>query len=216
MPNDFTTIRARLDTMLADADNSTWSSAEKDELVTTSIARLWPTHNYSPDPNKATITLVPDTYYYALPANLMTISRIEWYNGDKEYGSISGQTWAVTGDSNIGGSTKLHISPFIANQGGTLRLIGNAQWTASGYNDGTTTFYMCDQAAAQVNAMARAEAYRRIVGQRQRFTAWIARNQNQNVSVNELLAMVNEAERAAKILDTENRVWQKPVPGRQG
>jgi hypothetical protein len=215
MPNDLATLKTSLKTALSDPNYVTWSEAELAEILTQNVARLWPRFSYQPDPTTATIALVSGTEYYAVPANIRTISRIERYNGDDEYGSLDGSAWVVSGSIELG-TVKLHISPVIADQEGTLRLIGNAAWPLAGVTIGATTTYIPDELANIVLAFSRVEAYRRVVGERGRFSAWLARNQSQNVSVNELLSMVNESESAARRLLGERRSWQAPVPGRQG
>ena len=80
----------------------------------------------------------------------------------------------------------------------------------------TTTHLIPDDLVQLVLAYSRAEAYRRLAGDRQRFTAWLSRNQTQNISINEMLQMINEAETEARRLKAERKTWQKPVPGRQG
>lgn len=215
MANDLATLKTSLKTALSDPTFVTWSEAELTEILTQNVARLWPRFSYQPDPTTATVSLVAGTEYYSVPANLRTISRIERYDGDTEYGSIDGSTWALTGSPELG-TVKLHISPTIAEAGGTLRLVGNAAWPLTGVTIGLTTTYIPDELANIVLAFSRVEAYRRVVGERGRFSAWLARNQSQNVSVNELLSMVNESESAARRLLGERRSWQAPVPGRQG
>jgi hypothetical protein len=215
MPNDLATLKTSLKTALSDPTYVTWTEAELTEILTQNVARLWPRFSYQPDPTTATVTLVPGTEYYSVPANIRTISRIERYDGDTEYGTIDGSVWALTGSPELG-TVKLHISPLIAEAGGTLRLVGNAAWPLTGVTIGATTTYIPDELANIVLAFSRVEAYRRVVGERGRFSAWLARNQSQNVSVNELLSMVNESESAARRLLGERRSWQAPVPGRQG
>jgi hypothetical protein len=215
MPNDLATLKTSLKTSLSDPTYVTWSEAELAEILTQNVARLWPRFSYQPDPTTATITLVSNTEYYAVPANIRTISRIEWYKDDVEYGSIDGSSWALTGSPEFG-TVKLHVAPSIAELEGTLRIVGNAAWPLAGVTIGATTTYIPDELANIVLGFSRVEAYRRVVGERGRFSAWLARNQSQNVSVNELLSMVNESESAARRLLGERRSWQAPVPGRQG
>lgn len=215
MPNDLATLKTSLKTALSDPTYVTWTEAELAEILTQNVARLWPRFSYQPDPTTATISLVSGTEYYSVPANIRTISRIERYDGDNEYGSLDGSVWALSGTPELG-TLKLHISPIIADAGGTLRLVGQAAWPLAGVTIGAVTTYIPDELANIVLAFSRVEAYRRVVGERGRFSAWLARNQSQNVSVNELLSMVNESESAARRLLAERRSWQAPVPGRQG
>ena len=77
-----------------------------------------------------------------------------------------------------------------------------------------TTNYIPDTLIPLVLAIARVEAYRRMAGSRSKFETWLAANQSQNVTVNELLLLINEADAEAQRLARLFRRWHKPVPGR--
>ena len=64
-------------------------------------------------------------------------------------------------------------------------------------------------------ALARAEALRRVASERARFRQWATSNPRSDVSTNELLMLVNEADSEAKDLLSRIRTIKKPVTGRR-
>jgi hypothetical protein len=70
-----------------------------------------------------------------------------------------------------------------------------------------------DKAIPLILALARAEALRRMVGDRARFVQW-AGSAQANVTVNELVLMLNDADREVERLRRTYPAWEKPVPGR--
>ena len=209
MANDLATLREYLAIAVRDTNAETWSTAELDDLVRWSVARLWPRQSYQHNPTTKTVTLVADTYHYTIPSDIDHIARCEWYtSGGDEYGALDGAAWELVGGVD-NGTARLHVAPIVVDQGGILRLISYTKYD-------TTTHLIPDELVQLVLAYARAEAYRRLAGDRQRFTAWLSRNQTQNISINEMLQMINEAETEARRLKAERKTWQKPVPGRQG
>jgi hypothetical protein len=206
MSNDLATLTTKLSVALNDEAYATWAQAELNDLITYAIASLYPHLSRPLDPTSTTVTLVTTTYFYALPAGVMAVSRVDWVDTDSnELGPLS-SGWEVVG-SPVLGTAKLHVSPVIAQQGGTLRLTGYGRFDA-------TANYVPDDYVRLVLALARAEAYRRMAGDRVRFKEWLASNQTQNVTVNELLLLINEADSEADKLYRLHRVWQRPVPGR--
>lgn len=80
-----------------------------------------------------------------------------------------------------------------------------------------TTHYIPDDFVPLVLARARAEAYRVMGADRAAFTKWQAKDQRTNVSLNELLGLVQEAQSTARLLERDTpQVWRRPVPGRLG
>ena len=211
MANDLTTLNAKLTTQLRDTGTPlVWASTEKDDLLTWAIAGLWPRFSRPLDPTTSTVALVANTYFYALPAGVRAISRVDYVDANTiEFGPLNGRSWEIAGDA-FYGTGKIHVSPAIVAQLGTLRVNGY------GVYDGTTNL-IPDILVPLVLAKARAEAYRRMAGNRAKFEEWMSRNQTQNVSVNELLQMINEADNEMQRLEASlPRAVQKPVPGRQG
>lgn len=211
MSNDLATLRGKLTTQLRDTDTGTsadvWSQTEKNDLLTYGLAALFPHLSREIAPSSAQVTLVANTYFYNLPSGVMAVSRVDWIDTDSnELGPLSGGSWEVVG-SPVLGTGQLHVSPVIANEGGTLRL------TSYGRFD-LTANYIPDDFVPLLLAVARAEAYRRMAGSRARFEKWLALNQKQNVTVNELILLINEADSEAEQLRRRIRVWQRPVPGR--
>ena len=207
MANDLAGLNAFLDAQLNDAANTVWPSADKDNVITWAVAGLYPHISRVIDPSTATIDLTPGTYFYTLPTGVLNVSRVEYINtaGD-EVGSLANGSWELVGDPLLG-THLLHVSPSITDADGTLRVHGYGRYNV-------TTNLIPDEYVPLVLAMARAELYRRTAGDRVRYQEWMSRQQVQNVSVNELMQFVNEADREAARLRSQYRTWQRPVPGR--
>lgn len=207
MANDLATMRTRLATALRDAAHSTWASSEKDELITSAVEDLHPHITRPLDPTSTTIAMTLDTFFYSLPAGVLYVSRIDHVGADgTEYGPVAGNAWEIVGDP-MTGAGKLHLSPQVERVGDILRL------NAYGKYDVTTNL-VPDRYVPLILADARAEAVRRVLADRERFLSWLSRNQTQNVSVNEMLQMLREAESESDRLRRSFRIWQKPVEGR--
>lgn len=212
MSNNLVGLNAKLAIALRDAAYATWVSAEDDELVTESVNQLWPRFSRILDPTATTITLVAGTYFYALPAGVMAVSRVDRVQSDgTELGPIHDRSWEIVG-SPLLSSAKLHVAPAYADgdPGGTLRLNGYGVYDV-------TTNLVPDFLVPLVLARARGEAYRREIARRMNFTDWQTRNQAQNVSVTELIHGANDADGEALRLEQRlPRTAQLPVPGRIG
>jgi len=203
-------LNGKLDTALADAGDTTWTSAEKDDVLISAVASLWPRVSRPLDPDQYAVVLADNTVFYPLPQGILAVSSVSWIDtdGNTERGPLGSGAWLIEGDP-IGGAGLLWVHPDIAVEGGTLRLHGYGRYDA--YNNLIPVDYV-----ALVLALARAECYRRLVGDRARFREWLSRQQTQNVSVNEAVQMVNEADNEAEKLRTRLKVWQRPVPARAG
>lgn len=209
MANDLATLTTKLSTALRDTTNAVWTAPELQDLLTWSLARLYPHISQRLDPTSTTITLVGTTYFYALPAGVLDVSRVDWVDtSGNELGPVGPGSWEIVGEP-ILATGKLHISPVIAQSGGTLRLNGYARFNLS-------SALMPDDYVQLLLALARAEAYRRVAADREQFKAWLSRNAGQNVTINELILLINEADSEADRLRRQQRVWQKPVPGKVG
>jgi hypothetical protein len=103
----------------------------------------------------------------------------------------------------------IRLAPAIADQfsTSTIRLNGYGRY------DGVSNL-IPDDYINEIIASARAECYRRVLGDRTRFKAWLSRQQTQNLSVNEALQFLNEAVNTAERLKSEHFTWAKPIPGR--
>lgn len=211
MANDIETMRDRLRDKLRDADDSVWSAGEKDEILQWAVRRLAQRVMRPLDPETYTVTLVSETYYYTLSADVINLSRVDLVdsNGD-DFGPVEG--WELVSDFHSG-LGKLHVSPNVVEQGGTLHLHGYGRYVLVA-EESDQTAAIRDDHVPLVLDIAAAEAYARIVADRVRFKQWQNVNQVQNVSVTELLQMVDQAERSRDDEWLTFRTWQKPVPGR--
>lgn len=210
MANDLATLAGYLDTMLNDSSNVAWGNTEKEELITWAVAELYPRVKRILDPSSSTISLAADTYLYSLPTGCLAVSKLFLLNDDgDEVGFVSGDAWELTGDP-LKATGQIHISPILVslNESGTLRVYGYGRYDV-------TTNLILDEHVQLVLAHARHEAYRRLVGDRARFKAWLSRQQTQNVSVNEAIQIVNEAENQYERLRSGAITFMKPMPGRQ-
>lgn len=205
MSNTLATLSSKLAQQLADTDHDTWNSNEKDDLVTWAVADLYPRFARSIDPESATVTLVDDDFFYALPTGVKEVQQVDRVTSDgDEAGVLIDGSWATVGGD------KLRVAPVIVAAGGTLRVHGFGEYD-------TTTNLIPDFLVPLVLANARVEAYRRIAGQRARFLQWQASSQQQDVTVNNLLSLTQEAQMEAERLYARlNRTQRRPVPGRLG
>lgn len=207
MANDLAGLNARLTTALSDSAHEAWTSAEKDDLVRDAVADLYPRHARGMDPETSTITLVKDDFFYPLPTGMVEVTSVDHItaSGD-EAGQVVQGAWSVVGDE--WGTLKLRVSPHVVGQLGTLRLHGWGRYD-------TATNLIPDHLVPLVLSMARAEAYRRMAGERARFEQWQASSHEQDVTVNELLALIQEAQADAERLRVRTkRSQRRPVPGR--
>lgn len=208
--NDLADLNSKLATALRDTAYETWATGEVDAIVIMAVDQLWPRFSRPLDAESTTITLADDDLYYSLPSGVVAVSRIDLIDADgSNMGPVPGRSWELTGDP-LSGTAKLHISGTFARTGYTLELHGYGKYD-------TSSNLIPSDFAPLVLARARAEALRRIAANRERFKAWLARNQTQNVTVNELLEMINEADAEANRLTAQTpRTWQKPVSAYTG
>lgn len=215
MSNNAAGLNAFLDTALRETTVDTiWTSAEKDNVIAWAVARLWPHVSKIGDPTADYVALTTDTYYYSAPTGIMSISRLDYWDGIPGAASakllyvVNGRNWETVGDPETG-TLKIHLQASIPTTGDYLGVLGYKRYDV-------TSNLIPDTLVPLVLAMARAELYRRLASDREMFRTWLARNQEQNVSINELMQMINEADREAAGLWKAARVWQKPVSGRVG
>lgn len=210
MANDLAGLTTKLATALRDSTHVAWAEAEKNDLITQSVAMLWPRYARHMDPTASTITLVDGTYFYAAPTGMKEVNLLERVGpDDEEYGFVSDTAWHTLGDA-YSTFLKVRVSPSIVSGGGTLRCHGFGPYD-------TTTNLIPDVLVPLVIAMSRGEAYRRLAGDRVRFEQWLAQNQKQNVTVNELLGYISEADQEQERLRARIPATQRrPVAGRLG
>lgn len=189
---------------------ATWNSTELDTIVSQAVSTLYPRFCRSLDPTAYTLTLAASTYFYALPTGVMAVNRLDRVQADgTEAGPVAGGAWELVGEP-AASTAKLHLGPAIVDSyvGDTIRINGYGAYD-------TSSNPVPDALSQLVLAKARAEAYRRIAGERTRFENWLSRNQVQNVSVNELLQYVHDAQNEAARLEAAlPRTIQMPVTGR--
>lgn len=209
MANDLATLSSKLATALGDTDHETWNSTEKDDLVTWAVADLYPTFARGLDPESTTVTLVAEDYFYPLPSGVMEVSSVDIVTEDSEEAGKVGQgAWSVMGPE--WGAQKIRLAPVIVDTyaGGTIRLHGFGVYD-------TSTNLIPDHLVPLVIAIARAEAYRRVGGQRARFEQWQNASHEQDVTVNELLSLTQEAVADEERLRARlKRSVRRPVPAR--
>lgn len=207
MANDLATMRNRLRQQLSDVDDATWDAGEKDDLLGWAMRRLNRRVVRKLDPRSATctITLVSGTFFYSLNAAITHVYAVDWVDSDgDERGEVGG--WEVVGDI-LAGSAKIRVNPQFTYAGGYLYI------NAAGRYDLTTNL-IPDDYVTLILAMARSEALRRLITDRARFKQWQTTNQVQNISVNELAQMVQDADRQADQEWALMKQWQMPVNAR--
>lgn len=209
MPFNLATLNTKLDTKLGDAADAAWTSDEKDDLIKDAVAALWPRVSRPLDPDQNAVALTTNVFFYPLPYGVAAVSRADWIadDGFVEHGELDNGLWSVEGDPLSPEGGLLRVDPRIANQGGTLRLYGYGRFD-------TASNPISQDHVAFVMAHATAAAYRRLVGDRARYTAWLSRNPAKNTSVNELVQMIADADRDVARERLAHKVWQRPVPGR--
>lgn len=204
MANTLAVLNGLLDTALRDTSDVTWSSDEKNQLIRQAVDDCPPRPLKHDD---ASIDFVSGAYYHDLPAGVVSVSRIdiEDVNGDPA-GSVSGGLWELIGDP-LTGDAEIFVSPRLVERydGGTGHLIGYGRYD-------TTTNLIPDDYIPFVLAHAKAAAYGAMASDRARFRNWETDEQPHNVSVNELVLLINDAQaerdrQAARIFR-----YRKPMP----
>lgn len=212
MSNNLAGLNSKLDAELLDTADSVWTSAMKDEYLTEAVDDLWPRFSRTLEPSTTTVALVAATYRYSLPAGVCAVSRIDLLDASgTEYGSVNGRAWEVSGDL-LSGTGKLHIGAAIVDgfAGGSVQLVAYGKYDV-------TTNLIPNDLIELVIARARAKAYRQLGTLRANFKVWLSRNQVTNITVNELIHLINESDAEANRLEAKTpRTWQRPVPGRVG
>lgn len=213
MANDLETMRDRLRDVLYDVDDETWNAGEKDDILDMAVRRLSRRlpRPIDPEDASASITLVSEDYYYAIDAGFQSVDRVFYVDSQSDDVGYVERGWEVVGDI-WAGTAKLHVAPRVVENGGTLRLLGSGRYTlpVSGASQATA---ILDDHVPLVLAWARAEAWNRLLSDRARFRQWQNQNQVQNISVNELIQMVGNADRQADDEWATLKRWHRPVPG---
>ncbi len=204
MANDLATVLGKLNTQLSDTANTVWSQTEKEDVLKWALSQL---DLERPRVVREIVTLVDDTDTYAL-TSVASIHRVDLLDEDDALVMpLPGGTWEMWGDGITVGS--IFINKAYARTGWTLRVHGYASFDL-------TTNYPPDRMVPTLLAVARAELLRRQINRRADFKNWSTLNQTSNSSVNELIQMINEADAEAMRLKREQRLIQRPKPGRIG
>lgn len=204
MANNLATLRAQLDTQLRDVEHDVWGQTEKEQMLIHAIARLSPRVMRNV---METIPAVASTYEYALDESIRNVFRIDVLDAYGNFTIMPNGSWELWGDAEGTTGRTLHIGRAFVRDGISYRVHGYGN-----YNH--TTNLIPDNLVPLVLARARSEAYRRLGADRVQFKNWLASNQTQNVSVNELMQLINEADREAEMLDRQAYTIKKPVPAR--
>lgn len=204
MPNNLATLRAQLDTQLRDVNHSVWGQTEKEQMIIHAVARLSPRVMRHIMEN---IPAVASTYEYALDPDIRSVFRVDVLDAHSNFSIMPNGSWEVWGDAEGSDARTLHIGRAFVRDGITFRVHGYGNYNV-------TTNLIDDSMVPLVLARARAEAYRRMGADRVQFENWLTANQTQNVSVNELLQLINEANREVEMLDRQIYTIKKPVPAR--
>ncbi len=214
MANDLELMRRKLRDVLYDVEDETWSSGEKDDILQMAVRRLSQRLPRPLDPTDTNvdITLVASTYYYAIDSSIISVEKVMYKNTASVYVGYMESGWEVVGDLTTG-LAKLHVSPVTVESGGTLEMVTAGRYTLV-TRSASQTAAIPDDYVPYVLAWANATALRRLLATRARFEQWQNVSQTQNVSINELVQMVSEADRQADDEWVAIKRWQKPVPGR--
>lgn len=205
MANDLATLNALLDTALRDTSDVTWSSAEKDSYILDAVQACPPRPLRHDD---VPVNLISGTYHYSLPTSVLSISRLDIVDADGvERGPIAGGLWSIDGDL-LTGESEVHISPHVVDRYGT-----GAKAYAIGYGQyDLSTNLVPTEFLPFVIAHARAAAYNAMAADRARFKQWANDEQTLNISVNELLGLLNDAQLERDRERARIRQWRKPMP----
>lgn len=205
MANNTATLRGYLQSSLRDTSNETWTTTEMDNAIIRAVRTLAPRVVRPLDPESYTQALTAGDYFYALDSAIYQLTSVDWVDADSnERGRLKPGTWETVGDVQ-NGAGKIHVSPYIADYGGTLRYHGYGRYD-------TTTNYIPDEHINLVLARAEVELYHYLKSDRTRFLNWANTRQDQNVSLNELLQAINAAEQRERELSGKAFTFRKPVP----
>lgn len=194
-----------LETMLDDTSNAVWGASEIDEMLSYALDE---TNRVRPRVVQDIIAAVVEQDTYVL-TNVYGVSRVDLLDADnKLVMPMPSGTWEVWGDDMTAGAT-LYINPRYSRDGYSFRVHGYAPYTFSGSTNPPP------QVQKAILAIARTEAYRRVVGERARFEQYATSNPRSDSSVAELMQLVNEADSEAQRLIADIRLLRKPTYGRR-
>lgn len=206
MPNDLATLRGLLSTQLRDTSTPpVWSDPEKDTLLNQAASLLWPKVM---KPVRQVVPLVADQEEYIL--NMAMVNKVDILDDSLRYATpLPGRAWEVWEGDDPAASVTLFMNRGFSVADRSIRAHGYAPYDL-------TTNLPSDRVVPLILARARAEAYRRMGADRAKFRQWATQAQQQNITMNELIQLFNDADREASILEDRYRTWPKPMPAMQG
>lgn len=196
----------KLETALRDTTNAVWGASEIDDILAFALEE---TNRVRPRVVYDEIPLVEDTDTYIL-TNVYEVFRVDLLDANgKLLMPMPAGTWEIWGDNQTLGQT-LYINPRYTFTGYSIRVHGYAPYTFSGSTNPPA------QVQEAILALARAEAYRRVTGERARFEQYATANPRSDTSMSELIGLTNEADSEAQRLLSSIRLIKKPTIGRMG
>ena len=206
MANDLATLKTAIALKLRDSTNAIWSANEFGDLLTWACARLYPRIS---TPVIEDVALVDSTDHYTL-TDVADISRVDIIDPNSSPANqlvmqLNGGTWEwrPTAPNEAGGT--LYINPQFASASWKARVIGYAPYDL-------VTNLPGDRFVQTILGIAAAEAIRRMVTDRAKFKTWATFAQEQNISMTEMIAMVNEGDNDYRQMLGEMKVWRRPKP----
>jgi hypothetical protein len=203
--NDLSALNTKLVTALRDTTYATWGTGEIDDLLIWAAAMLYPRVARRVQEEEE---MLDDEHEYGFAA--LEIDRVDVIDRDtnKVFRILTGGTWEYFADP-LGEGGNLYINPRFNEPGKNLRVHG---WGRYDLSENIPP----DDVVPLILAVARAEACRREVSRRYASTNWQTLDQRQNISVNELVQMVNEADTEAERLSRKFQTMRRPKPARVG
>jgi len=196
-------LKPTLGVALRDSANAVWTSAEFDTILSHALEE---TNRVRPRVVKDVIALVEDQDTYVL-TNVYTVFRVDLLDASsKVVMPLPAGSWEVWGDNMSPGQT-LYVNPVYANSTYQLRVHGYGPYD---YTTNTPPL----QVQEAIIAVAVADALRRITAERARYEQYAANSPRSDVSVNELLGQINQAEQNAARLLGDIRLIRRPTYGR--
>lgn len=200
-----------LETSLRDTANAVWGASEIDAILSMALEE---TNRARPRVVKDVMTIGTDVGddlaegedQFTL-SNVYTVFRIDLLDeNDKVVRPLPSGAWEVWGDNMSSGQT-VYVNPNYVRNGMSFRVHGYGPYD---YTTNTPPL----QVQQAILALARAEAWRRIAGERARYEQYASNNPRSDVSVNEILGQVNEADSEAQRLLGDIKLIRRPLPGR--
>jgi hypothetical protein len=200
MPLD---LKPTLEIALSDESNEIWTTTELDTILSYALAMA---NQVRQRAVRDTIALVDDQDSYTL-TNVVSITRVDLLDEDNKLVRVlPNGSWEVWGDNSTTGQT-LYINPIYARTPYQLRVHGYGPYDYTTNTPDTTM-------QTAIVALARAEALRRLATDRARFRQWAQSNPRGDVSTNELIQSVNEADAEAQRILRSIKLIKRPTTGR--